>query len=150
MNRVIKVTENVLFVTAMVIMICALLCQMMQIKPVVVVSGSMEPAIMTGSLAFIDKKAHQIAEGDVISFRSGDALVTHRVVEITDEGYRTKGDNNKVEDVGIVEEENVEGKVAFNVPGLGYFLKVIALPAGTIATLLYLIMKGINRGKRYD
>ena len=150
MSTAIKAIENILFIMAVAIMICALTCQLLQLKPLVVLSGSMEPSIMTGSLVVIDKKQHEIKEGDVISFRAGDVLVTHRVIDVTEEGYKTKGDNNEIADAGTVSRAAVEGVVAFNVDGLGYFLKVIALPAGTAITLLYIIMKGIEKGKRYD
>lgn len=150
MKTVVKATENILFAAAVAIMVCALACQLLHLKPVVVVSGSMEPSIMTGSLAFIDKKDKVIEEGDIISFYAGDALVTHRVIEITENGYRTKGDNNETADAGIVTDGQLEGTLVFNLRGMGYFLKVFALPVGTAMTLLYIIMKGINKGKRND
>lgn len=150
MISVTKAVENFLFVLASVIVVCALVCQLSQMKPVVVVSGSMEPSITTGSLALIDTKESAINIGDVVSFRAGDALVTHRVIEITEEGYRTKGDNNDIADVGTVTQDQIEGKLVYDIPGLGYLLKVIALPAGTALTLLYIIMKGINRVKGND
>ena len=150
MKTVVKATENILFAAAVAIMVCALACQLLHLKPVVVDSGSMEPSIMTGSLAFIDKKDKVIEEGDIISFYAGDALVTHRVIEITENGYRTKGDNNETADAGIVTDGQLEGTLVFNLRGMGYFLKVFALPVGTAMTLLYIIMKGINKGKRND
>ena len=143
MGRIIKTTENILFLTAVFIMACSLLCQITDLKPVVVLSGSMEPAIKTGSLTFIDTSDREVFKGDVISFRSGGLLVTHRVVEITAEGYRTKGDNNEVADAGIVKDSSVEGKILFSVPGAGYFLKTAALPAGIVISLLYIFMKVI-------
>ncbi len=145
-----KAGENALFMLAITIMICAVLCQAFQLKPVVVISGSMEPAIKTGSLAFIDKKSAEVKEGDVITFRKGGVLVTHRIIEDTGTGYVTKGDNNDDADYGVVEEEQIEGKILFSIPGLGFFLKTIVLPAGTASILLYIIMKCINRGKRDD
>lgn len=150
MKTVVKATENILFAAAVAIMVCALACQLLHLKPVVVVSGSMEPSIMTGSLAFIDKKDKVIEEGDIISFYAGDALVTHRVIEITENGYRTKGDNNESADAGLVTDSQLEGTLIFNLQGMGFFLKVVALPIGTATTLLYIIMKGINKGKRND
>ncbi len=145
MKRVIKLTENVLFIAAVFIMACSLICQFAALKPVVVMSGSMEPAIGTGSLAFIDTGEREIFKGDVISFHAGDLLVTHRVIEITAQGYRTKGDNNDMADVGIVRDANVEGKVLFSIPGAGFFLKTIAMPAGIAAILIYLFMKVIYK-----
>lgn len=143
MRRIIKTTENVLFMIAVLIMACSLMCQIMDLKPVVVMSGSMEPAIKTGSLAFIDTSDRMVFEGDVISFRAGDLLVSHRVIEVTDQGYITKGDNNDVADAGIVKDSSVEGKILFSIPGAGYFLKTVALPAGMAIALLYIFMKVI-------
>ena len=148
MRQIIKTTETFLFMSAVLIMACSLLCQIMDLKPVVVLSGSMEPAMKTGSLAFIDTSNRTVFEGDVISFWAGDLLVSHRVIEITDQGYRTKGDNNDVVDAGIVKDSSVEGKILFSIPGAGYFLKMVALPAGMAIALLYIFMKVIYRGKK--
>ena len=148
MNKVIKITENTLFMIATFIMICVLICQIAGLKPVIVMSGSMEPAIRTGSLAFIDTCEREIFKGDVISFTSGGLMVTHRVIEITEQGYRTKGDNNDDPDAGIVKASSVEGKILFSIPGLGRFLKTIVLPSGIMVTLLYILLKVIYRGKR--
>jgi signal peptidase len=148
MKFIIKTIENVLFVTAVLIMACSLMCQIIGLKPVVVLSGSMEPAIKTGSLAFIDTSDRDVFVGDVISFRAGNLLVSHRVIEITAQGYKTKGDNNDVADAGIVKDSCVEGKILFSVPGAGYFLKTAAVPAGMVIILLYMFMKVIYRRKR--
>ena len=40
--------------------------------------------------------------GDVITYRRGNMVVTHRIVEKSEEGYCTKGDANAEEDAGIV------------------------------------------------
>ena len=148
MKRIIKAAETLLFVFAVIVLAISLICQMMSLKPVVVMSGSMEPAIKTGSLAFIDTRDRTVFEGDVISYRSGGLLVTHRVIEVTEEGYRTKGDSNETADAGFVKDSSVEGKILFSIPGAGYLLKMAVLPAGIAVTLLYIFMKVIYRGKR--
>ena len=148
MGRVVKTTENILFMVAVFIMACSLICQIMDLKPVVVLSGSMEPAIKTGSLAFIDTSDRTVFKGDVISFRSGELLVTHRVIDVTDEGYRTKGDNNDTADAGVVKDSSIEGKILFSIPKAGAFMKTAALPAGIAVTLLYIFMKVIYGGKK--
>ena len=150
MKKIMKAAENILFITAVIIIIAAAICQITNLRPVVVLSGSMEPELKTGSMAFIDTKDKDIEKGDVISFKNGDVLVSHRVTEITEDGYKTKGDNNDDEDEGMVRKENVEGTVLFSVPGMGYFLKTKALPAGIVITLLYLIMKVIYREREYE
>ena len=47
-------------------------------------------------------------------------VVTHRIVEKSEEGYHTKGDANEEEDAGIVSEEQVIGKVIAVLPWLGF------------------------------
>ena len=53
--KIIKVMEIVLSCMAIFILIFAVICLIFQFKPAVVVSGSMEPAIKTGSFFLIDK-----------------------------------------------------------------------------------------------
>jgi len=58
--------------------------------------------------------------GDVLVFwgTRSDPII-HRIVEVTDDGYITKGDHNSRED-GTVNPDNVIGKALFRVPYLGW------------------------------
>ena len=81
-------------------------------KPFIVLSGSMEPTIMTGDIAIIkDIKPEELKVGDIIAFRSGKSVITHRIIEINNEEEEliTKGDNNNTEDRYPVSFSNVEG-----------------------------------------
>jgi signal peptidase I len=100
-------------------------------RPVVVYSGSMEPGLPVGTLAFVESvPAESIHVGDVITF--GDPhqpgrLVTHRVVETTetDQGelaFRTKGDANLNRDPWAIALPDEAGRLAFDVPYVGYAL----------------------------
>lgn len=106
-------------------------------------SGSMEPAIPTGSLIFV-RPSTEYAPGDIITVRTGDRkTVTHRIVEVlsTDVGlaYHTKGDNNEEADPVETRSTDVIGKTLLIVPYLGYpvayaqtrtgFLTLIFIPA---------------------
>lgn len=96
-------------------------------KPVVVLSGSMEPAFPVGSILYYQPTAFEnIAVGDAITFRLGeDSLATHRVVGINeeDQSFVTKGDNNPTEDANPVEFENVAGKaLPFAIPFAGHLV----------------------------
>ena len=76
------------------------------IKPLVVISGSMEPGIMTGDLLVATKvPAASVQAGDVVSLQGEltDNLVTHRVERIQPDGeggwtISMKGDNNAFSD----------------------------------------------------
>lgn len=81
-------------------------------KPVVVLSGSMEPYMETNSLVIV-KQTKDIQEKDVVmSHLDEDNMVCHRVMDIDDEGsITTKGDNNDVADFEKITVDDVEGKV---------------------------------------
>lgn len=123
------------------------------IRPLTVMSGSMEPGIKTGSVAVISKKItdfKDIGKGDVITFEIGNSLVTHRVVEITEDGIITKGDANNSEDSWIVTEDIFYGKQLFSVPIIGYiavFIRQNILLTILIITAVLITAK-IFKGRR--
>jgi signal peptidase I len=87
------------------------------ISHVVVVTGSMEPAVMPGDLLVVKAKAaYEI--GDVVTFRSGASLVTHRIVREQDGGFITRGDSNNTDDAPI-DAGQIEGAMVFRIPHLG-------------------------------
>lgn len=89
----------------------------------IIQSGSMGPTIRTGSVA-VDKEMDNYKEKDIITFRRAKKIITHRVVKIIEQNgenlYQTKGDANKGEDLILVRENDVLGKVLFAIPFLGY------------------------------
>lgn len=87
-------------------------------------SGSMEPAILTGSLIFVRPSVSYV-NGDIITVQTSDQkTVTHRIVETltTDVGpaYRTKGDNNEEPDPVETQPGSILGKTILVIPYLGY------------------------------
>ena len=107
------------------------------IKPLVVVSGSMEPHVMTGDLLVnVPRPTSDVQVGDVTSIHSdvtGD-LVTHRVVSVepADDGrwaIRMKGDANATEDGGVYLVGDTVWQPALQVSGGGYVLVTLTRPA---------------------
>ena len=93
------------------------------LKPEVVTTGSMIPTYNIGTIIYyktVDQAEIQV--GDAISYRLNNGeIVTHRVVEIENGNYFTKGDANNVKDAVPVTYDNVEGKIVGPViPLLGY------------------------------
>lgn len=88
-------------------------------RPIVILTGSMEPTIMTNGMAITKNvdSMNDIKEGDIITFHvendEGTMLrVTHRINEIMDDGsIITKGDNNEVTDSIPLTIDNVDSKV---------------------------------------
>jgi len=80
--------------------------------PLIVLTDSMYPVIESGDLIICrTAEPEEIRVGDVIAFfdpaGNGTTIVTHRVTEVTEEGWRTKGDNNNTEDRLTVKPEKL-------------------------------------------
>ena len=105
-----------------------------------VYTGSMEPAIPVGSVVVIKPaNPETLQTGDIICFKLPEpaTTVTHRIFNITSEGFITKGDANEDPDQWIVRKENVIGKVIAVIPFVGYLGYFVRTPIGF--TLLIII-----------
>ena len=101
-------------------------------RVVTVMSGSMSPAYKVDSvLAIRPVDPTTIHVGDVIAFatESDRPLTTHRVVEVQHDGgqlsFLTKGDANEDPDATPVTATALRGRVAFGVPYLGWFVRLV-------------------------
>ena len=68
-----------------------------KVKPFIVISNSMEPAIKTNAIILINKKDFDLVEtNDIIVYKKENiGMVAHRVIAKTrDNKFITKGDNN--------------------------------------------------------
>lgn len=89
--------------------------------PVVITGGSMRPHILPGDVVMVGDLERPAGAGAVLTFRApaADGLVTHRVVEVLPEGYRTRGDANGVDDSAVVAPGDVVGSGRLLIPLLG-------------------------------
>ena len=144
--KIIEIIKKIINVLTTVIIFVGglfLILYICGIVPYVVLSGSMEPTIETGSISFINKhaKIENIKEKDVIAFKMNDGtLVTHRAIKINDSGIVTKGDNNKVEDSNMVTKANFVGKNLFWIPKVGYIVKAFQTTTGRIIAVALIIL----------
>lgn len=97
----------------------------------VVLSGSMEPALSVDDL-ILNHAQEQYEKGDIITFQTGNSFTTHRIAEVTDEGYVTKGDANNAADADKVPREKVIGRVVGAVPYVGKVLSFFKTTHGMI------------------
>lgn len=104
-----------------------------------VVSGSMEPAVPTGSLVYIKYvEPKEIVEGDVIAFYGSDAdgsIITHRVVSNSSAmgEFITKGDANEENDMNPVTYNQYMGKMVRSIPKIGGIVQTITGGSGKAA-----------------
>jgi len=108
----------------------------------IVMSGSMEPAIKTGSVV-VDKNISNYRIGDIITFKNKNQpkeTTTHRIhgIKCQDGGcfYLTKGDANDGVDPEPIESSQIVGKTLISIPYFGYLVEF----ARTLPGLLIFII----------
>lgn len=114
------------------------------LKSFVIVSESMEPTINPGDAIFIKEvPQNELKENDIISFKDGNIINTHRIVKINNDNgnitYTTKGDNNKNEDRLAVPFDKIEGKYEFKLSKVGILVEIIKSKV-TLVILLIILM----------
>ena len=131
--------------------------------PLIVLTGSMEPAINSGDLIICKQiEGSAVKVGDIIAFfdpdSTGQAVLTHRVTEIVNENgslkFRTKGDANNSEDTSLVPVEDLVGIYKSKISGAGNVAMFMQTTAGlvvcVIAPLILLIAYDVIRRRRFE
>jgi signal peptidase I len=110
-------------------------------RTLVVSGGSMEPTIPRGSyIVAVRQPAARYAVGDIVTVQeAGRTPYTHRIVRLaTLDGapyLETKGDANATADPTIVPVASVVGRVALQLPLLGFLAALLATPLGLFGFL---------------
>lgn len=103
----------------------------------IVLTGSMEPTIKAGEVIVIHEE-DEYEIGDILTYREGNILVTHRIIDKTETTYTTRGDANNTNDPAISKKTAV-GKTVFHIPYIGTFILFIQTPVGLFCVLAILI-----------
>ena len=124
-----------------IVMVCIPLTvpKFWQYQAYAVISGSMEPAIPTGSLVYVKSmEPENVQVDDVIAYYGGrdtNAIITHRVVEnrVAMGQFITRGDANRTADMNPVEYHYFIGRVELSIPKLGVIAQILTGPEGKLA-----------------
>lgn len=158
MKKVLKIIGNIFTVFLIIIIILSAYSMfeyrrnpnktpsVLGFKVMSVLSGSMRPYLEPGDM-IVDKKIDpaELMVGDIITYRIGRTLVTHRVVQITSKDgqtyFQTKGDANNVEDEHLIRESQIEGRLLFKIPYGGYFAQFVrSLPGFILFVILPIVV----------
>lgn len=110
----------------------------MGIGSAVVLSGSMEPTIMTDELILV-AEADDYSVGDIVVYQNQRILVVHRIVAMDEETVTTRGDANNADDAPVSRSQ-IKGKVIAHFPGLGALVRLLKTPAATIILILAAVL----------
>ena len=110
------------------------------ITPLIVISGSMEPAIMPGDLVVIREQApDKYVVGDVVTYLEGNISYTHRIVGEEDGLFVLKGDNNNVADDKLAATQLI-GKVILRIPKIGIAILFLKTLPGLLLMLALIVL----------
>jgi signal peptidase I len=119
-------------------------------RPVVVLSGSMEPKMPVGSIIYYAATTYEEIEvGDIVTYTIRDdsnTMVTHRVLEKNeaDRSLIMKGDANEKADVNPVRFSDIKGKTTLYVlPYIGYLIYYIKNYIVIAVILAILVLKSL-------
>ena len=129
------------------------------IRSYIVLTGSMSPVFEAGSYIIVkEKSVEDIKVGDILTYEAGEAVLTHRVVEVIKEGsdysFITQGDANNTPDKNPVTHDEILGTAVFWVNGLGLALMTLRQPKVMVGVFILLCiivlapeLYGLVRGK---
>ncbi len=160
-RRLLGGAGQVLLVTIGAMLGAIVLLSLIGLRPMVVMSGSMSPALIPGDMV-VSRAIHprDVHVGDVIIFADPtreNASVTHRVVakELAEDGWSfvTRGDANTGEERWSIAGNQMLGMPALRIPRLGRVAAYLAEPsltwmlvAASALTMASSVLKKIRMG----
>lgn len=148
MKKPVSLLGNIVLLLAVLMLMFVLIVPLVfSGRVAIVLSASMEPTMPIGALAVTMPVApEEVKVGDIIAFAppwDPDVTVSHRVVEVVTDNrlsFHTKGDANEDIDPWVMPAEYVTGRVAFNIPYLGYVANSALLYVRTWWGLVFLVV----------
>jgi signal peptidase len=157
---VFEVVLTIASVVALVLIGLAIVGPKVGLRPLVVLSGSMDPAIPRGSLVVtLQRDAGDVGLGDVVAVdRPDNTVVAHRVVGLERDGdvaeLTLKGDANESADVRPSRVREVD-VVVWHMAGVGRWMTTLAsvqggFALGCLATVLIIHLLPRRRRRNND
>lgn len=102
----------------------------------------MEPTLKVGGILYYHKKnISDFKEGEILVFKAKKHTVSHRIVNIYNNKFITKGDANKKNDSKYVKYKQVIGQgTNFSIPYIGYYVNFIYNHKYMLLVLSFLLM----------
>ena len=111
-----KILSILVIIVIIILSMCVIknrneICEKLPIRFLIVKSNSMYPTLQKSDIILI-KRNSDYKKGDIITYDyENNYLVTHRIIEKSNNFFITKGDNNNSEDDKFIQLDNIKGKV---------------------------------------
>lgn len=169
LKKIVKITLKIIEWLVFTVIVCVFFVSFSPLLPFknmpktyVVVTGSMIPTIMPGSISVVlPTKAEELQPGSIIAFKSPEdskSTILHRINSIKSKDpliFETKGDYNNAPDSWEVSSMDVIGRYLFSIPLFGYAAAFMKKPLGFtlmvgIPALIFIIFQIANIKKAID
>lgn len=148
-----KILKNTVLVVLIIILLCVCYAKYIRKDAVVKIGGygilivltnSMEPLIQEKELIIIKEKGNYKLNDIVTYCDLYGTLITHRIVQMDEDSFMARGDNNSVMDENM-SLDKIQGKVIYHSKVLGifvlYYLKFMIVICLIFYVLIYLKRK---------
>ncbi len=109
--------------------------------------GSMDPVMESGDLIIVNKRPYESLEiGDDVTFFTDLGFITHRIVDVRDGEFVTKGLSNEIDDIYTMGDEEYCGKVVATVPLLGHVFGLLSGSYLAVAVCAFALLVGCFGG----
>lgn len=117
----------------------------------------MEPKLYKDDVIIVENcNIEKLKVNDIITFNENNNIISHRIIKITEEDgkkiFKTKGDNNELEDKFDINDEQIYGKVLYKIPKIGKTIQYIQNDNGLIKVfvlvLIIFILFNMNDNKK--
>jgi signal peptidase I len=98
----------------------------------------MQPDINVGDMLIIQRQ-DKYNINDIVTYRSGSDLVTHRIIDISGSEVMTKGASNNVPDQPF-QQSDIEGKLVLRIPMAGNAIFFLKSPFGILLVTVLLML----------
>lgn len=121
-----KIRGNIRFVAfaIFVVLFISITCGWFKYYTLTIGSGSMTPNINKGDMIIVEKLSKQEIEdlkvGEILVFKYDQKTIVHRIVEINNDMFYTKGDANNKRDDYAVKSTDIIGTTKLRIRIIGY------------------------------
>jgi signal peptidase len=113
-------------------------------KPFIVAGDSMSPSIKKYAFVLVKNGGYNnLSVGDVIAFKAkqiGGQTALHRIIDVTPDGFVTKGDATRVKDEQFVTEDNFLGREVWYTNLTAELVPMLQTTRGVISVILTLCL----------
>ena len=120
-----KILFGIIYILVSIYLIIFIPC-IFGYKPLIIESGSMEPILKVGGILYYKSiPLNNYKINNILVYKIPNHIVSHRIVGKNDYYFITKGDQNKINDSNVYNNQVLGRSSNFSIPYIGYYADYI-------------------------